>query len=118
MPSGRIPFMMLSERLPVIGGKHPLDVRLLVENLAAQLVVGDNSAVAVVLQDAAAHFSAVPTLLCPSGSVHRQSRTAVCHKVLDAVHQTVKRIAELGDQRMVLGNHFTHCYMGFSGYFY
>ena len=35
------------ERLPVIGGKHPLDVRFLVENLAAQLVVGDNPVVAV-----------------------------------------------------------------------
>ena len=49
MPSGRIPFMMLSERLPVIGGKHPLDVRFLVENLAAQLVVRYYSAVAVIL---------------------------------------------------------------------
>ena len=53
-------FMMLSERLPVIGGKHPLDVRFLVENLAAQLVVGYHSGVAVVLQGAAAHSSVSP----------------------------------------------------------
>ena len=42
-------FMMLSERFPVIGGKHPLNVRLLVENLAAQLVVGYHTVVTVLL---------------------------------------------------------------------
>ena len=85
---------MLSERLPVIGGKHPLDVRFLVENLSAQLVVGDNPAVAVVLQGAAAHFQPCRNLPVCEEAFTAQSRTAVCHEVLDAVQQTVKRVAE------------------------
>lgn len=28
--------------------------------------------------------------------------------IYDTVQQTVKAVAELGDKRMVLGNHFTH----------
>lgn len=48
--------LAMPERLPVIGGKHTLYVRFLVENLAAQLIVGDYPGVAVVLQGAAAHF--------------------------------------------------------------
>ena len=54
-PEGNIVFI-LSERFPVTGGKHPLDVRFLIKNLATQLVVGNHSVVAVVLQGAAAHF--------------------------------------------------------------
>ena len=96
--------MMLSERFPVIGGKHPLDVRFLVENLATQLVVGYHSGVAVVLQGAAAHFRSCRNLPVRQEAFTAQSRTAVCHKVLNAVQQTVKRVAELGDQRMALGN--------------
>ena len=108
-------FMMLSERLAVISGKHPFDVRFLVENLAAQLVVGYHSVVAVILQGAAAHFQPCRHLPVREEAFTAQSRTAVCHEVLDAVQQTVKRVAELGDQRMVLGNHFAHCCIGFSG---
>lgn len=48
--------LAMPERLPVIDGKHTLYVRFLVENLAAQLIVGDYPGVAVVLQGAAAHF--------------------------------------------------------------
>ena len=106
---------MQSERFPVIGGKHPLDVRFLVENLSAQLVVGYHPCVAVVLQGTAAHFQLCRHLPVRQEAFTAQSRTAVCHKVLNAVHQTVKRIAELGDQRMALGNHFAHSYIGFSG---
>ena len=108
-------FMMLSERLAVIGGKHPFDVRFLVENLAAQLVVGYHSAVAVILQGAAAHFQPCRHLPVREEAFIAQSRTAVCHEVFDAVQQTVKRVAEPSDQRMVLGNHFTHCYVGCRG---
>ena len=50
MPSGRIPFMMLFECLPIIGDKHPLDVRFLVKNLSAQLVVGYHPVVTQRLQ--------------------------------------------------------------------
>jgi len=86
--------MMLFERLPVIGGKHPLNVRFLVENLAAQLVVGYHSGVAVVLQGAATHFQPCRHLFVCKEAFTAQSRTAVRHKVLDTVQQTVKRVAD------------------------
>ena len=75
------------ERLPVIGGKHPLDVRFLVENLAAQLVVGDNPVVAVVLQGAAAHFQPCRNLPVRQEAFTAQSRTAVI-AALDLVVQS------------------------------
>ena len=73
--SGRIPFMMLFERFPVIGSKHPFDVRFLVQNLAAQLVIGDYAVVAVVLQSASAHFQA-----CRHLPVRQEAFTAQCRK--------------------------------------
>lgn len=106
--SGRIPFMMLFERLPVIGGKHPLDVRFLVQNLSSQLVIGNYAVVTVVLQSASAHFQPCRHLPVRQEAFAAQCRTAVCHEVLNTVQQTVKAVAELGDKRMVLGNHLTH----------
>ena len=81
---------MLSERLPVIGGKHPFDVRFLVQNLAAQLVIGDYAVVAVVLQGASANFQPYRYLPVRQEAFTAQCRTAICHKVLDSVQQTVK----------------------------
>ncbi len=103
------------ECFAVIGGKHLFDVRFLVENLSTQLIVSNHPVVAVVLQGAAAHFQPCRHLPVRQEAFAAQCRTAVCHEILDAVQQTVKRVAELGDQRMVLGYHFTHCHVGFSG---
>lgn len=65
----------ISERFPVIGGKHPLDVRFFVQNLSAQLVVGYHSHVAVVLQSTAAHFQPCRHLPVRQESFAAQNRT-------------------------------------------
>ena len=114
-----VSFFMLAaslQRLAVVRFQYPAQPRFRVKHLPSQKDKRQHAVVAVFLQGASAHFQPCRHLPVRQETFTAQCRTAVCHEVFDAVQQTVKAVAELGDKRMVLGNHFTHCYVGFSGH--
>ena len=98
--------------------EQPLDVRLTVEQFAAQQDVGDASGVAVVLQRAAAHFQPCAHLLVREVTLPVQQGAALLAEPVEGGKHTVEAPVETEHPFVLMRHQFIHTGFGFSGFTY
>ncbi len=86
--------------------QHPLDIRGAVEDLAAQLDVGNPSLVAVILQTPAADLQPQRKLLVRIEALAVQRRLALREQRLQRLGKTLQRLKVRADPLVMLRNQF------------